>query len=235
MAELTQEMIERRFQKASANPLTVNIAGLPGLCFVPMTGKERGKSSRAYSSRLMELHKEGGYYSEALLPTVLKKVCEQNGLDIKILNRKLTLQRKLFESVPEELAGPYDQLTLEEVAEMPAEEQQKREQAIQERGQRIAEFMQKLYTDEEREDLAQIEQIEQLEQHLRSNTAEHHARAYQMLTEILLCVRQEDDPGKPYFDNIEEIEAIRPQETLVNLFMAWRQFREGYPSDFFSR
>ncbi|MHB1418482.1 MAG: hypothetical protein ACYCX4_02680 [Bacillota bacterium] len=235
MAELTNEMVERRFAKVSSNPVPVNIPALPGLCFVPMQGREKGISSRAYSSKLMELHKEGGYYSEALLPTVLRKICEQNGIDIKVLDRKMTLNRKLFESIPEDLSGPYDQLTQEEVAELPAEEQEKRQKAIEECGHGIAEFVANIYTDEEKESRAQIVQIETLEQELRQNTYEFHARRFQMQTEILLCTRQEEDPAKPYFVDMDELEMVRPVEALVNLFMAWKQFREGMPSDFFSR
>ena len=57
VAELTDDMIERRFQRATSNPVIVNIPGLSGLGFAPLTAKERGVSARAYSSKLIELHK----------------------------------------------------------------------------------------------------------------------------------------------------------------------------------
>jgi hypothetical protein len=234
MAELTNDMIQRRFQKVVSNPTPVNIYGLPNLAFVPLNSKTRGISARAYSAKLMELYREGGFYSEALLPKVLKEICEKHGLDVKLLDKKMALQRKLFEALPEDLQGPYDQLTPEEVAELPPEEQKKREEAIRERGRRIAEFVNQVYTKEELEELEQIRMIEALEQELYHSTAEYHARRYQMVTEILHCARKADNPDEPYFSSEDELEAL-PVRVLSDLFLAWKQYREGMPSDFFSR
>lgn len=234
MAELTDGMIERRFQRATSNPVVVNIPGLSGLGFAPLTAKERGVSARAYSSKLIELHKQGGFYAEALVPKVLKDLCEQHGLDVKLLDKKLAIQRKLMAAIPGHLAGPYDQLTDEEVQELSPEERAERDEAIVERGREITEYMHGILTEEDREQLAQINQIEQLREELYRNTAEYHARRHQMVTEILLCARKAEQSDKPYFASEDDLEAL-PVGTLADLFLAWKQFREGLPSDFFSR
>jgi hypothetical protein len=154
-------------------------------------------------------------------------------LNVKLLDRKLAIQRKLMVSVPAHLAGPFDQLTEEEVAELSPEEQVDRDEAIRERGKEIAEYMQGVLTDEEREQLAQINLMEQLREDLYYNTAEYHARRHQMVTEILLCARKAEQHDKPYFTSEDELEVL-PVGTLADLFLAWKQFREGLPSDFFS-
>ncbi|MFO7172056.1 MAG: hypothetical protein DIU70_003675 [Bacillota bacterium] len=230
MAELTQDMIERRYLKVASNPTPVNIPGLPGLFFKPMGPKERGISSRAYSQALFKYIQEG-YPSEHALGELVKRAAANSGLDYRVLARKAAILRKYQQAVPEELQGPYDQLTPEEVAELPPEEQAKREQAIRERGRRIVELLQTALTEEEREALRQIEQIEALEQHLRQQTAEWHARRDQAVAEILACAVKED--GSPYFPGGEE--ELEQVERLADLFLAWYQFRNGMPSDFFSR
>jgi len=67
MSELTNEMVGRRYEIVASGTYTPEIPGLPGLTFVKLGLKERGASSRAYSSKLKELMAAGGYFSEALL------------------------------------------------------------------------------------------------------------------------------------------------------------------------
>ncbi|MDZ4042544.1 MAG: hypothetical protein U1D96_03515 [Eubacteriales bacterium] len=110
------------------------IPGLPNLVFVKMGLKERGLSSRAYSSKLKELMDEGGYLSEALLPTTLKKACENNGVDPTVQLKGLALTKQFFNSIPPDLAGPFDHLTQDQVAALPEEEQAARAKAIDDRG-----------------------------------------------------------------------------------------------------
>lgn len=232
--ELTQEMIQRRYEKASASVTPVSIYGLSDLVFIPLGAKGRGISSRAYSQRVMQLYKEG-YPSKAVINKILKDTCEQQGLNYKLLDKKVALQKKLFDSIPPELSGPYDQLTQEEIAELSPFDREKRDKAVGERGKKIAEFIANVYTAEEKDELEQIKMIEQLEQQLLNNTAEHHAQRHQMVTEILHCARKQSDSEQAYFANEDEFENIKPSRALVDLFMAWRQYREGMPSDFFSR
>lgn len=232
MTELNQNQVERRFQTATSNPVPVTIPGLDGLFFRPLTGGEKGVSSRAYSKALMGYMAEG-LPSEYMLQQNLRRAVEASGLSMGVLKRKAALYEKQMKAIPEELVGPYDQLTPAEVAELPLEEQQSRAEAIVERGKRIVELLATALTDEEREALQQIGQIEQLEQHLRQQTAEFAARRDQMVQELLMGARTAD--GEQYFGGVDYLAAIEPQEALVNLMVAWRQFREGQSSDFFSR
>lgn len=232
MAELTKEMVERRYQQASSNPVPVNIPALPGLFFRPLTLGQRGQSSRAYSKALVEYQAQG-LPSEYFLPQMLRRAVEASGLFIDVLKRKGALYEKQLKAIPEELMGPYDQLTPAELAELPAEVQQTRAAAIEERGKRMVELLAGALTPEEREQLNQITQIEQLEQHLRQQTAEFAAHRDQMLAELLMGAIRED--GTTHFTGIEALAAVEPQAALVDLMTAWYQFRQGMPSDFFSR
>ena len=235
MAELTQDMVQRRLETTASGSYQPEIPGLPGLVFVKMGLRERGASSRAYSSKLKELMSEGGYFNEALLPTILERTCRENGIDIKVVDQQRAIMKSFYDSIPTELSGPYDQLTEEEVALLSSEEKSARDEAIQERGKKVLEFMQNFYTEDDKKVLAQVGQIEALEQHLKSNTAEHNARKYQMETEILLCARQPDDTDKPYFSSIEEIEELDDtnQPGLVQLYTKWQQFKKGLLPQFF--
>lgn len=235
MAVLTNEMVGRRYETVASGTYSPEIPGLPGIVFVRMGLKERGISSRAYSSRLKELMAAGGYFSEALLPSVLEKTCRENGLDIGVLKKQREIMKRFYDSIPADLAGPIDKLTEEEVALLSQEERDERNKAIEDRGRQIVEFMQNFYTEEDQRVQEQARQIEQLEQHLKANTAEHHARKHQMETEILICVRRSDDAEKPYFTIIEDIADLedRDREALVQLYMKWKQFKEGLLPDFF--
>jgi len=234
MAELTQEMVQRRLDGVASGTFQPEIPGLPGLVFVKLGLSERGKSSRAYSAKLKELFACGEYFSEAMLPTVLGKVCKDNGLDIGVIKKQRELLKRFYESIPADLAGPVDQLTEEEAAQLSPEEKTQRQAVIEERGKKIMEFMQNFYTEEDYRVMDQAKQIENLEQHLKSNTAEHHARKHQMETEILLCARQEDIK-KPYFESIEQIQELEDtnRQGLVQLYMKWKQFKEGMLPQFF--
>jgi hypothetical protein len=232
MTELSQNQVERRFQIASSNPVPVNIAALPGLFFRPLSGGEKGISSRTYSKALMGYIKDG-MLSKCMVPDVLRASVEAAGMSMKVLVRKGDLYRKQMAALPEDLMGPYDQLTPDEVAELPAEKQVERSAAIEERGKRIVELLAGALTDEERQILGQINRIEALEQELMEQTAERAAQQETYVCEILMGARTED--GKPYFTGAEDLAAIEPQAALVNLLVAWNQFREGQPSDFFSR
>lgn len=235
MAELTAEMVQRRYETVASGTYSPEIPGLLGLTFVKMGLKERGISSRAYSSKLKELMAAGGYFSEALLPSVLERACIENGLDIGVLRKQREILRRFYDSIPKDLAGPFDQLTEEEVALLSPEERAEREKAIEERGRRVMDWQQGFFTEDDYRVMSQARQIEQLEQHLRANTAEHRAREYQMQTEILLCARRSDDIDKPYFSSIEEIAELedRNRDALVQLYLKWKQFKEGLAPQFF--
>lgn len=235
MAELTNDMIQRRLETVASGTYSPEIPGLPGITFVKMGLKERGQSSRAYSAKLKDLMAAGGYFSEALLPSVLEKTCKENGIDISVLSKQRQIQKRFYDSIPKELMEPYDKLTDEEVALLPPEVREERQKAIEERGRQIMEFMQSFYTEEDQKILEQCKQIEALEQHLKANTAEHHARKHQMETEILLCARRSDDISIPYFGSIEEIQELedRNRQGLVQLYLKWKQFKEGMLPDFF--
>jgi len=235
MSELSPEMVQRRYETVASGTYTPEIAGLPGLTFVKMGLVERGVSSRAYSSKLKELMAQGGYFSEALLSSVLERTCRENGMDTGAIKKQREILKRFYESIPQDLAGPIDQLTDEEVALLSLEEKAERHKAIEERGRRIMEWRAGFFTDEDYLVMEQARQIEQLEQHLRANTAEHHARKHQMETEILTCARRTEDVKKPYFDSIDEIQSLEDynREALVQLYMKWKQFKEGLLPDFF--
>jgi len=235
MADLTNQMVQRRYDQIASSTFQPDIPGLEGLVFVKMGLKERGYSSRAYSSKLKELMTAGGYFNEALLPTVLERTCRENGIDIKAVDKHRAIMKRLYDSIPPELAGPYDQLTEEEVSLLSPEERNERNVAIQDRGKLIMDFIEGFYTDKDRMVIEQVKQIEALEQHLKANTAEHHARKHQMETEILVCARLADDIEKPYFSCIEEIQEMEDnnRQALVQLYMKWKQFKEGLLPQFF--
>jgi len=234
MAELTQRMIENRLAETIRGAYAPDIPGVPGIVFVSMDIATRGKSSRVYSSKLMELHASGEYYAEALLPAVIEQICKKHGIDPSIRDKRQALQKKMFDSAPEDLLEAYDQLTDEEVALLPPEEKKEREKAIRERGQRIAEFVAELYTEEEKRWQQQIAWIDKLEEQLRRNTAEHHALKHQMDTEIQLCARKAEDETQPYFNSVEEFYAL-PKNVQTQIYMKWKLFRDGFNPDFFSQ
>lgn len=234
MADLTKEMVNARREEIESGTFHPHIPGLDNLVFVKMTPKVKGISSRAYSKRLMELFAEGGYYSESLLPQILKKICAQHGIDVNVLKQSVSLQKKIYDNAPEDLIGPYDSLTDEEVAKLSPEDRAKRRKAIEDRGRRYVEFLSRLFTEEEKEMLEQIKQIEELQQKLKTNTAEHWARKYQMEVEIYHCTRCADDSDKHYFESPEAVTEIEDQKALILLYGKWRLFREGRDPDFFS-
>ncbi|MCG8401365.1 MAG: hypothetical protein MJA84_07180 [Firmicutes bacterium] len=235
MAELTAEMVQRRYETVASGTYAPEIPGLPDLVFVKMGLAQRGHSSRAYSAKLKELYAAGGYFSEALLPTILEKACRENGLDVSVLKKQRDIMKRLYDSIPPELAQPYDQLTPEEVTLLSPEEQAERRRDMEEHGRRIMEWANGFYTDEDRAVMEQTKQIEALEQHLKAQTAEHYARKHQMETEILLCARKTEDTAAPYFADIEDIQGLedRNRQGLVQLYIKWKQFKEGLLPDFF--
>lgn len=235
MSELTSAMVQGRLETVASGTYSPEIPGLPGLTFVKLGLKERGASSRAYSSKLKELMAAGGYFSEALLPSVIEKTCRENGLDIGVLKKQREIMMRFYDSIPADLAGPIDRLTDEEVVLLSQEEREERAKAIDERGRQFGEFVENFYTDEDRAIFEQARQIEQLEQHLKANTAEHFARKHQTETEILLCARRSDDIEKPYFSCIEDIQELedRNREGLIQLYGKWTQFKSGLNPDFF--
>lgn len=235
LAELTNEMVQRRLETVSSGTYMPEIPGLIGIIFVKMNLQERGQSARSYSFKLKELMSAGGYFSEALLPSVLQKACRENGIDINVLKKERDIQKRFYDSIPKEYTEPYDELTEEEVAELPPEERDRRDQELEERGKQIMEFMQNFYTEEDQKILEQCRQIEALEQHLKNNTAEHLSRKYQIENEILLCARQSDDINQPYFSSIEEIQELEftNRQGLIQLYLKWKQFKEGMLPEFF--
>ncbi|MFA5316997.1 MAG: hypothetical protein WC369_06225 [Dehalococcoidales bacterium] len=234
MAEVTAEMVQRRLETVASGTYAPEIPGLPGIVFVKMGLKEKGISSRAYSSKLKELMAVGGYFNEALLPSILQKACRENGLDIGVMKKQRAILKRFYDSIPKDLSGPYDQLTPEEVVLLSPEEQEERQKGIGERGRRIMEWQESFFTEEDHLVMDQARQIEQLEQHLKANTAEHHARKFRDETEILACARREDGV-KPYFGSIEEIGDLedRNRDALIQLYSKWAQFKAGLTQQFF--
>ena len=235
MAELTKDMVQRRLDSTASATFQPEIPGLPGILFVRMGLKEKGKSSRAYSGKLKELYAEGGYFSEPMIKTIIERAAKENGIDPKVIKKRVEIERKFYESIPPELAGPYDQLTEEEVGLLSPEERTERDKAIEERGLQIMEFMKGAYNEEQLQIFEQAKQLEDLERELRSNTAERHAREHQLQSELLMCARKVDDQEQPYFSDIEEISALEHEnrQGLVQLYTKWQQFKEGYLPQFF--
>jgi len=235
MAKLTQEMIQRRLETVVSGTYQPDLPGLPGLVFVKMGLKERGISARAYSSKLKELMAAGGYFSEALLPSVLERVCRENGLDLSVLKKQREILKRFYDSIPPEMADPIDQLTPEEVTLLSPEERAEREKDAEGRGQKIMEWQVNFFTEEDYKTMEMSRQIEQLEQHLKANTAEHYARKHRDETEILMCARRADDIEEPCFGSIDEIQELEDfnREGLVQLYLKWKQFKEGLSPQFF--
>ncbi len=235
MAGLTQEMIQRRLETVVSGTYAPEIPGLPGLVFVKMGLKERGISSRAYASKLKELMADGGYFNEALLPSVLERTCRDNGLDVKVLKKQRDILRRFYDSIPKDLAEPIDPLTPEEVALLSPEELIEREKAAGERGRKIMDWQQNFFTEDDHKLMEQARQIEQLEQHLKANTAEHHARKHRDETEILVSARRVDVIDKPYFASLEDIQELedRNRDALIQLYSKWAQFKAGLSPQFF--
>ncbi len=234
MTELEKKFVEQRLTNIKNGEYAPLIDGLPDLLFVKLDNRVKGITSRTYSKKLMEYIKEG-LPSEALLPQLLKQACADAGLDIKVLNKKMELMKKIHEEAPGDLQGPYDSLTPEEVAQLTDEEREARQKGIAERGRRILEFTMNLYSPEEKEMLEQIQQIEAIERNLRNNTAERYARQDQALLELLDGCRRVDKPEQPYFASTDEITALDEtnREALVQLFMKWQQFKEGKLPEYF--
>lgn len=235
MADLTEPMVNRRYETVASGTYTPEIVGLPGLTFVKMGLREKGASSRAYSAKLKELMNQGGYFNEALLPTILERTCRENGIDTSVIQKQRDILQRFWDSVPRDLQDPVDELTPEEVAELSPEELDARNQLIEARAQRFKDIMENFYKPEDYRILEQAKQIENLELQLRNNTAEHHARKHQMETEILLCARKSEDTEKPYFSSIEDIQELEDtnRDGLVQLYMKWKQFKEGLLPQFF--
>ena len=235
MAALTPEMVQRRLETVSSGTYAPEIPGLPGIVFVKMGLKEKGISSRAYSSKLKELMSLGGYFNEAMLPTVLKKACEENGIDPGVIRKQQQILKRFYDDIPKEFRDPLDQLTPEEVALLSPEERDQRAKEIEERGNKIMAWQLNYFTAEDREIMEQVEQIDQLETHLKANTAEHHARQHRDTAEIQQCARREDNINKPYFGSVEDILELedRNRDALVQLYMKWNQFKNGMLPQFF--
>ena len=235
MTELTNEMVNRRFEAVASGTYAPEIPGLPGLVFTKMGLKERGISSRAYASKLKELYSKGGFFSEAFLPTILEKACKESGIDLNdVLRKQREILKRYHDSIPEEFTKAFDELTDEEVALLSPEEQKEREKAIAEHGRRAMEWQQNFITEEDQKFMDQAKQIERLEQHIKSHTAEHHARAHQAVQEILVCSKKEDG-ATPYFSSEEEIEDFMTANTQIGitLFWKWNQWKGGLLPDFF--
>jgi hypothetical protein len=234
MTELEKKFIGQRLTDIKNGEYAPSIEGLPNLLFVKLDNKVKGIASRTYSKSLFEYLREG-LKSEAMLPQMLKQTCADAGLDIKVLNSKVDLMKKIYDNTPDELQGPYDSLTEEEVEQLSPEENEARSKGIAERGKRILEHITNIYTPEDQEILNQIQQIEAIERNLRNNTAERYARQDQMVVELLHCCRRIDNPVAAYFTSVDEIADVdnAKRGALVQLFMKWAQFKEGKLPEYF--
>ncbi len=233
---LPQEFNQRRLDEVASGTFAPAIPGLPGIKFIKLINKAKGIASRAYSKRLMELYKEGGVFSKALIPTYLERQATEAGIDPKAHGKMREAIRLHLEKAPAELKKPYDELTDEEVALLSPESQDERRKAVEEHGRKCTEYMAELYKNEEYKRLLfQAEQLEQLETHLLNNSAEHLANMHRVNTELLLCCVREDDE-KPYFASIEEVEELEERlgtEIMKQLYIKWHQFKHGLDPQFF--
>lgn len=201
---------------------------LPGLTFQRLGLAQRGESSRAYSRFLKEDMAQGGRFAEALLPTELRRRCTEVGIDYDDLTVAAEeLQRRVFDTAPADLRDAAPRLTDEEFAAMSTEEQELYNSQLRERGLRIKEFLEGLFSPAEKAIRAQVDQVKLLETQLRYQTYEHHARVHQRLVEIQLGARTET--GEPYFASIDEIAELEQTDVATYLILCerWREFLEG--------
>jgi hypothetical protein len=231
--EVTPEMIQARVDSVVSGTYRPAIPGLPGLVFTKMGVIEKGKSARAYSKKLLELMKEGGFIHEAMLPSHLKKAMESAGIPLDITKKQRDIIQRFTDSIPENLAGPIDELTPEEVELLSPEQTEARKEAILARFELVKDWEQSFYTDADREVMATTALLENLETQLRSLTYEHNARAFQAVSEIQTCAKTEDD--KPYFATVEDILLmdIESPNLLVELFWQWTTYKKGLNPQFF--
>lgn len=229
------DTIARRTEEFASGTYQPEIPGLDGLMFAALTLRDRGVASRAYSARLMELHKQGGMYSRALLGEVLRQRCAEAGIDPACTQRWLKVLRRLFDQAPDLGAPP--RLTAAEVARLAPEEREQHLVALAEYNDRLAAHIEGALTDDERLLRDQVRQVEALERELERHTYEHHARAHQYNVELQLGGRRADAPEKPYFADVAAVEALaeKSPEVLRQLYTAWREWREGRHPDFSSR
>lgn len=237
--ELTQEMINDRLAAVASGSWAPVITDLPGIVFTKMDLRAKGKSSREYSAKLKELFQDGSYFSESLIPALIKTQCDQAGFSAReTIVAFQAIQKRYYDTVPKELMKPIDELTEEEHAKLSPEDQEARIEKIQARGQAIRDFNATFYTDDDFEVQAKMRQIENLENSLKVNSAEHIARAYRASTEIILCAKKFDTKGEqliPYFKSTEEIEELEIDnpETWTALMSSWNQFKNGLHPQFF--
>ncbi|MBC9783549.1 hypothetical protein H1S01_03355 [Heliobacterium chlorum] len=233
MAELTEDMIRNRLNQIQSGIYEPEINGLPDLVLHKITLQAKGKASQAYSSKLKELMAQGGMFNEAFLPRVLEKACKDAGIDLKAPTKQRKALERFFKEAPHDLLGPIDQLTDEEASLLPEELQKERQKAIEERTQRLSEFMETFHNEDELRAIEETKMIEDLERQLRAQTYEHRAREYQLLTEIFESAKTKE--GKPYFSLVEQIAELdlTNQEALIQLFFRWRLFKEGRLPEFF--
>lgn len=233
--EVTPEMIQARVASVVSGTYKPAIPGLPGLVFVQMDAVAKGKSAREYSRKLMELMKDGGFFHEALLPKKIQNAMDDAEIPRNIHDQGRAILKRFNESIPQDLIGPIDELTAEEVAQLSEEQREARIQAIKDRFEKVKEFEQTFYTNEDREVMSLVSQVEELEKQLRSLTYEHNARAYQTVFEVQICSRMEENLDHPYFNSIDEILQLDLQQPnlLVELFWQWTTFKKGLNPQFF--
>jgi len=231
VAELSQEMVERRLLRVTASPTPVHIDGLPGLGFVPLDSAARGRAARAYSEELMRLFRDG-YPSRRVIERQVREIALANGVDPDAWKKRQAIQAKLLQ-MPDHLRGPVDQLTDEEVALLPPEEQERRRQQVEERGREIAEWLEANLGEEERRALEDAATLDAWYDDLVKGTAEHLAEIWRANVEIAWAARRLEEPAKPYFDGPDAVARL-PERTLARLYAEWRAFRDGLPADFFS-
>lgn len=251
--EPTREQIQKRLDAVASTTFMPDIPGLEGLVLVKLDPAMKNKANLAYSQRLKELYAMGGFFSEALLNSTLKNICQQNGFDYTAQRRRRELEKRFYDSVPPEFKDPALRISQEELAEKSPEEQEEIVKALQERGAKINEFMQNFYKPEDYELIAMADEIDNLEAHIKSNTAEHHARVYRTMVEMIAGCRYiklthkewaEKTPeersllikqAEPYFPSVEAIDQLAEinNPALQELFMKWHQFKEGLLVDYF--
>jgi predicted RNA-binding protein len=106
-------------------------------------------------------------------------------------------------------------------------------ESLRPRGLEIKEFLDGLFTPEEKIVRAQIEQVKELQTELMGETYEHHARMHQVLQEILRGARREEDQTKPYFPSLDALYDLDDTDHNAWLLLVakWGEFKHGrWPS-----
>ncbi|WP_113676199.1 hypothetical protein [Vallitalea guaymasensis] len=233
MSKLKEDIIKERFEQVKTGRYFPNIKSVDGLVFIKLSGHEKSQASRIYSKELMKLHKEGGLYSEALLESVLKNLCEEQGIDYTAVISARKLYERAFKRMPVELRD-IKKLTQDEIVKLSKEEQKKVLGDIKKKTEKASKYFEQCFSDEEKVIVEEAKRVEQLESELRLNTYEHYAKKAQIRFELFLSARLEENIESKYFKEESEIEEL-DQLIQKNLYEKFISFRNGASDNFLSK